>query len=282
MSPPGKKIAVIAPASPLAPETAEKVKALAASIYGAAAPEIYFHPQCFLSYGHFAGDDAERSRAFIDVANDGAFSAVWFARGGYGSCRLEDWAFDRLNIRAREKMYLGYSDIGSLLARLYAKKIGRSVHGPMPQDINRPGGDAAVARALAYLVDQDPTTLEPTARTGSKLAAFNLMTLSHLLSADWRPDLSDHILMLEEISEYHYRIDRALFTVTSEASVRKAAGIMLGRCSDIPDNDVDFGMNEEEICHYWCRRAGIAYLGRADIGHDAHNKIVPFGAQPAA
>jgi muramoyltetrapeptide carboxypeptidase len=52
---------------------------------------------------------------------------------------------------------------------------------------------------------------------------------------------------------------------------------MLGRCSDITPNDPDFGMNEEEITRYWCDRAGIPWLGRADIGHDSNNKIVPFG-----
>lgn len=276
------KIAVVAPASPLARRTAEKVSALAASIYGEAAPEIYFHPQCFLSDGHFAGSDADRSMAFLDVANDGAFGAVWFGRGGYGSCRLEDRVFGELNEAARRKTYLGYSDMGSLLARLYGAGVGRCVHGPMPQDINRANGEEAVGRALSYLIDRNPQSLEPTARAGKKVVAFNLMTLSHLLSAPWRPDFSGHILMLEEVSEYHYRIDRALFTVTSDQNIRRAAGIMLGRCSDIPCNDVDFGKNEEEICRYWCERAAIPYLGRADIGHDSANKIVPFGANLAA
>jgi muramoyltetrapeptide carboxypeptidase len=276
------KIAVVAPASPLARQTAEKVCALAVLLYGKAAPEIYFHAQCFLSDGHFAGSDSDRSMAFLDVANDGVFDAVWFARGGYGSCRIEEHVFAKLNEAARRKIYLGYSDMGSLLARLYAENVGWSVHGPMPQDINRANGEQAVARALSYLVDRDPGALEPTARAGKKVAAFNLMTLSHLLSAPWKPDFSEHILMLEEVSEYHYRIDRAMFTVTSDESIRRAAGIMLGRCSDIPDNDVNFGKNEEEICRYWCERASIPYLGRADIGHDSANKVVPFGAGLAA
>jgi muramoyltetrapeptide carboxypeptidase len=55
------------------------------------------------------------------------------------------------------------------------------------------------------------------------------------------------------------------------------AGIQLGRVSDIPPNDPEFGHTAEEIVQDWCRRSGIAYLGRADIGHDAGNKIVPFG-----
>ena len=55
------------------------------------------------------------------------------------------------------------------------------------------------------------------------------------------------------------------------------AGIRLGRCSDVPENDPDFGRTEEEIARYWCERSGIPYLGRADIGHDVDNKVVPFG-----
>jgi muramoyltetrapeptide carboxypeptidase len=45
----------------------------------------------------------------------------------------------------------------------------------------------------------------------------------------------------------------------------------------VPENDVPFGETAEEIAQDWCNRAGIPYLGRADIGHDADNKIVPFG-----
>jgi muramoyltetrapeptide carboxypeptidase len=55
-------------------------------------------------------------------------------------------------------------------------------------------------------------------------------------------------------------------------------GIKLGRVSETPENDKPFGANEEEIVRYWCAKAGIAYLGRADIGHDVENKVVPFGA----
>lgn len=272
------KIAVVAPASRVAPETAEKTRALAARIYGETGPEIHFHPQCFLSDGHFAGSDAARSAAFLEAANDPGFDAVWFGRGGYGSCRLDETLYGKLNGAAREKTYLGYSDLGVVLARLYREGIGRPVHGPMPSDVNRPGGEAALARALKFLVENDVGALEPVARGGQKVLAFNIAVLSSILGTAHEPDFSGHVLMLEEVSEYMYRIDRALFHVTSNANVRRAAGIMLGRCSDIPENEVDFGKPEEEVCRHWCARAGIAYLGRADIGHDADNKIVPFGA----
>lgn len=273
-----KRIAVVAPASPLRPETAERVTALAASLYGAGAPEIHFHPQCFFSAGHFAGTDAARSAAFLEAANDPAFDAIWFGRGGYGSGRLDEAVYDRLDDAARAKIYLGYSDLGFVHARLYAAGVGKPVHGPMPSDIARPGGQAAVERALAFLVEDDRAGVEPAARGGAKVAAFNLAILSHFIGAPWAPDLSDHVIMLEEVSEHHYRIDRSFFTIMQNPGVRKAAGIMLGRCSDIPENDPPFGKTEEEIARYWCERYGVPYLGRADIGHDAGNKIVPFGA----
>ena len=57
---------------------------MAARLYPERKPEIVFHPQCFASHGHFAGDDDTRARAFLEVANDDHTDAVWFARGGYG------------------------------------------------------------------------------------------------------------------------------------------------------------------------------------------------------
>jgi muramoyltetrapeptide carboxypeptidase len=104
--------------------------------------------------------------------------------------------------------------------------------------------------------------------------------LSHLLGTPLQPDLDGHVLMLEEVSEAMYRIDRSLFHITGNPGIRRVAGIMLGRCSDITPNDPDFGMNEEEIARHWCQRSGIPWLGRADIGHDAGNKVVPFGRSP--
>ena len=101
------KIGVVAPASRLSPEVAERVPVLAARLYGDRTPEIVFHPQCFAAHGHFAGDDDTRARAFLDVANDESFDAVWFARGGYGSCRMVEAVIDRLAESSRRKNYLG-------------------------------------------------------------------------------------------------------------------------------------------------------------------------------
>ncbi|MEZ5897576.1 MAG: LD-carboxypeptidase [Parvularculaceae bacterium] len=271
-----KSVAIVAPACRLAPETANKVSAIAAAKYGDGV-RLYFHPQCFLSAGHFAGEDAERAAAFVEAANDPAFDAVWFARGGYGACRLGDHVFQQLGPAAKRKTYLGYSDIGFLLARLYRDGVGSPAHGPMPSDINRPGGEAAVARSLDWLVNADAGGVEPSTADDAPVFAFNLTVLSALLGTRAEPDFTDSVLLLEDVDEHHYQIDRALFHVTSNAGVRRVAGLKMGRFSLIPENDPPFNKSVAEIFEYWCAKSGMANLGAADIGHDSENKIVPFG-----
>jgi muramoyltetrapeptide carboxypeptidase len=272
------RIGIVAPASRIEPVVAQSVTALARSLYPDRA-ELVFHPQCFLSSGHFAGDDDARASAFLEVANDPSFDALWVARGGYGSNRIAAKVLAGLTPAAKRKTYLGYSDIGFLHAGLYKAGFAGVVHGPLPADLLREGGEAAVTRGLRFLVEHAADTLEPSLSPDTPAAAFNLTILSHIIGTPLQPDLSGHVLMLEDVSEELYRIDRALFHVTSNPGIRKVAGIRLGRCSAIPPNDPEFGQSEEQIAKHWCEVSGIPYLGRADIGHDIHNKIVPFGRQ---
>ena len=270
------RIGVVAPSTPIEPAVAERVGALAAALYPRV--ELVFHPQCFFSHGHFAGSDVERLAALVEVANDPGFGALWCARGGYGSCRIAEQAIAALAPVARDKAYLGYSDAGFLLAGLYRAGFPHVVQGPMAKDVVRDGGEAAIARVLAWMVKRSPGGLEPSLASGEPAAAFNLTVLSQLLGTALEPDLGGHVLMLEEVSEHMYRIDRTFFHVTSNAAIRRVSGVRLGRVGEVPANDPDFAQSEEEIARFWCARAGIAYLGRADIGHDAANKLVPFGA----
>lgn len=270
------KIGVVAPSNRVSPDLPERLTALCTATYGDRAPDIRFHPQCFLTCGHFAGSDAERAAAFLEVANDPEVDVLWFGRGGYGSFRLTEAVLAGLQPAARHKIYMGYSDAGAMLGALYGAGLHRVAHGPMPADLNRAGGEAAVRRALAFLVGGDARALEPSVGE-TPTAAFNITILSHLIGTPALPDLSGHVLMLEEVSEAMYRMDRALGQITSTPALCKVAGIRLGRCSDVPPNDPDFGMNEEQVVRYWCDRSGIPYLGPADIGHDVDNKVVPFG-----
>jgi muramoyltetrapeptide carboxypeptidase len=67
-----------------------------------------------------------------------------------------------------------------------------------------------------------------------------------------------------------------MFHLTASLNVRRAARLRLGRVSDILSNDPEFGQEETAIVEHWCRRSGIVFGGRADIGHDAANRVVPF------
>ena len=266
------RIAVVAPSCPLKPEAAERVQAIAAE---RGYCDLAIHPQCFLSDGHFAGSDEDRLAALREVMADPSVDAIWSARGGYGSNRIAEAAARDLPPAARDKIYLGYSDSGFLHAALHKAGM-KCAWGPMPQDVVREGGEAAVTRALDWLVRRDAAALEPGLQTPAM--AFNLTVLATLLGTVLEPDLRGVELLIEDVSEHHYRIDRTMFHVTSSANVRSVARLRLGRVGDIPENDPDFGRDEAAIVEEWCARSGIVYGGRADIGHDADNKVVPFGS----
>jgi muramoyltetrapeptide carboxypeptidase len=267
------RIAVVAPSCPLTAKAAERVQALVAERGDC---ELVVHPQCFLSDGHFAGPDEARLAALREVMADRAIDAVWFARGGYGSNRIAEAALADLPDAAGGKTYMGYSDAGFLLAGFC--KAGLEVAwGPMPQDVLRSGGEAAVTRALDWLVRRDPAALEPALEAPAM--AFNLTVLSTLLGTPLEPDFTGVDLLIEEVSEQLYRIDRTMFHVTASANVRGVRRIRLGRVSDVLENDPAFGIDEAAIVEQWCARSGIPYGGRADIGHDARNRVVPFVSQ---
>jgi muramoyltetrapeptide carboxypeptidase len=264
------RVAICAPSRSITQEDAARVLALATEFPGL---ELQFHPQCFLSDGHFAGNDSERLAALVECANDPAYDAVWFARGGYGSNRIAQEAVGKLGKAAEGKAFLGYSDTGYVLAALYRAGIGQPVHAPMVADIRREGGDAAVRRSLAWITG-DRSGTEPSLDTRPTVA-FNLTTLAMCCGTPLMPGLAGHVVLVEEVSEHFYAIDRLFFHLT--AHLGGIAGLRLGRVGDVPDNDIAFGQEADEIARFWCARHSIPFLGAADIGHDSGNRIVPFG-----
>ena len=266
------RIAVCAPATPITREHAEAAQSLVADEF----PEhsITFHDQCFKSAGHFAGNDLERLEALVELANDPGFDAVWFAKGGYGSNRIAEAAIARMNAAARSKTYVGFSDCGYVLAALYRHGIGQPVHGSMPVSARSERGREAVRRVLGWF-SGDGSGLEPSLDGKTPAVAFNLITLAMLSGTPMMPNLAGHVVMVEEVSEHLYSIDRLFFHLAN--SLPRIAGLKLGAITDVPENYVEFGQEAEEIAKFWCDRAGFPYLGRAEIGHTAANRIVPFG-----
>lgn len=268
------RIGIVAPAGAIDETVATRNQALAALMYPEV--ELVFHSQCYLRDGHFAGPDEARAAAFLDYANDPAFDAIWFARGGYGSNRILHIVMPELKEAARNKTYLGFSDIGFMLGALYARRIGKPVHGSMPSSLTNNDVGHSVGRALAWLAAKDRTALEP-GLDGRPAAAFNLAILTAMIGTPWLPDLADHVLLIEEVSEPLYRIDRMLFQVAHATQLKGIAGIRLGQVTDIKSNDPPFAEDPEQMIARWCKEMGVPYLGRAMIGHIEENRVVPFG-----
>jgi muramoyltetrapeptide carboxypeptidase len=267
------RIMVVAPSRPLSREAGRRVEEMARARGDC---ELIVHPQCFEQEGHFAGSDAVRLAAVRAALDDPAVDAVWLARGGYGSNRIAEAAARDLPANARGKVVLGYSDGGFLLAALH--KAGLHVaHGPMASDIMRNDGEAAIGRALDWLVRREPASVE--GGLDGPAFAFNLVVLSSLVGTPLEPDFTGAELLIEEVDEELYRIDRFLFHVTSQPAIRQVRRLRLGRIA-VKANDRPFGAEEEAIARLWCERAGIPWGGRADIGHDVGNRVVPFPLAP--
>lgn len=265
-------IAICAPATPITRDHAAALEQLVREEFSGT--KVTFHDQCFEREGHFAGNDLRRLTALLDCANDSAFDAVWFAKGGYGSNRIAEAAVARMDEAARAKTFVGFSDCGYLLAALYRNGIGQAVHGSMPVSARSERGREAVRRVLRWF-GGDNSGLEPSLDGTTPAVAFNLITLAMISNTPLMPDLSGHVVMVEEVSEHLYSIDRLFFHLSG--SLPRIAGLRLGAISDVPENYVEFGQSAEDIAKFWCDRAGVPYLGRAEIGHTPANRVVPFG-----
>jgi muramoyltetrapeptide carboxypeptidase len=271
-------IGVVATAARIAPGVVDLINDIVASRYGREVA-VRFHPDSFVGHGHFSAQDEVRASALIEYASASEIDAIWFGRGGYGSVRILPSVLPVLVRAALQKPYLGYSDLGGLLAALYANGGRNIAHGPMAHDVTRINGEAAAERALGWLVEQSAAALESSIDAGRPTIAFNLTVLTHLVGTPWEPKLAGHVVQIEEVSEHLYRIDRSFGHLAQTAIFRDAAGIRLGRCNNIIPNQPDFGMTPEDIARHWCSVAGVPFLGSADIGHDADNKVVPFGSR---
>lgn len=268
------RIGVLAASSRANPEAISAVTAYAATAFPEV--ELVFHPQCRETDGHFAGSDFRRAEAFLQYANDPGLDAIWFLRGGYGSNRILPMVMPELGRAARAKTYLGYSDAGFLLGALYARRIGHPVHGPMASDIGRHDGEETVARSLGWMARHDRAGLEPRL-DGRPAVAFNLSILAGLIGTPWLPDLTDHVLIVEEVSEAMYAVDRMLFQVAHATQLKGIAGLRLGAVSDVQENTPAWGETLDYMMVRWSREMGVPYLGRAEIGHTQTNHVVPFG-----
>lgn len=195
--------------------------------------------------GYLAASDDERAAALHEAIADPEISAIFCVRGGYGSIRLLrtlDWDLARNN----PTLLIGYSDVTALQLALYHRAHWTSVSGPVVTEwamMNRP-----MQRSFERLAqgehselldgfDQSLKTLAPGTASGPLLGG-NLAVLSRLIGTPFAPDFEGAILVLEEVGEAPYRVDRMLSHLEHAGMLDAVAAVVLGYFSTGPlDSD---------------------------------------------
>jgi len=227
---PGDLIGVAAPAGPFEPERfsagLERLEALGF--------KLRVPDQIFDRDGYLAGSDQRRAETLIALLTDPEVKAVMAARGGYGSMRL----LERLpleTLRKQPKILIGFSDLTALLLGLHRAAGLVTFHGPVVTSLAE-ADQAAIDHLKRLLTGQRvfPLGLEETrvivpGRVEGPLLGGNLTLLVHLLATPWLPDLDGAILLIEDVGEALYRLDRMLTALKLSGVLSKCAGIIVGR-----------------------------------------------------
>ncbi len=267
----GARIAVVAPSGIFDPVRLEAGLALARA-HGLD-PQPF--PAMLAPYRFLAADDATRAAHLIQALTEPGWDAVWIARGGYGLTRLLDRIpYDRLD----ERPVIGFSDVTALLQALPAH-VPR-VHGPMPHSL--PITDAASVDALFDLLAGVPVSpLQGTAfvpgHAEGPLVVGNLTMFAALCGTRWQPRWRDAIVVLEDVGEAPYRIDRVLQQLRQSGAFDGVAAVCFGefdKCSPGPGT----GYALEEVLVDAVYDLGVPVLGMLPVGHGARNRAVVWGA----
>jgi muramoyltetrapeptide carboxypeptidase len=282
---PGSRVAVVAPAGAPQPEAYAQGLALLEQRY-AVIRRYTLSPEAGERAQHLpylAADDAARAAALNDALADPEVEAVICARGGYGCSRILE-ALDGEALGRRRIPLVGFSDITALHA--WAAGLGLpSIHGPVVTQLPRlPDGDRA---ALFELLEGGAPTLsglEPLSggRASGLLVGGNLSLLCHLLGTPWAPELQGRILLLEEIGESPYRLDRLLTQLSLAGVFQRVAAVVLGQLQGC---DAEQGVpptrrfvSAREVLQDRLGAPGIPVVLDAPVGHGQRNVALPLGA----
>lgn len=276
---PGAGVAVLAPAGPCAGEAFGAGLRAVASRYTvvrdcsdrqAPPPDLPF----------LAADDRTRLTHLRRAIEDPRVEAIFCVRGGYGTMRLLRW-LPAASLRAAPKPIIGFSDITALLAWANVQGVA-AVHGPVLSQVhNLPRHDMD---ALFGLLEGRPPSplrgLEPLTRGRARgpLMGGNLTVLCHLLGTPYLPDPTGRILLLEEVNEPPYRIDRMLTHLGLAGVLDRVAGVLVGElsgCDARGPGTVD-GVLRDRL-----GRLDVPVLTGAPVGHGARNLALPLGVPVA-
>jgi muramoyltetrapeptide carboxypeptidase len=234
------------------------------------------------SHAYLNGDDAERARSLSEALASDA-DIVWLVRGGYGLTRI----VDDLSLPApgtRTPALVGFSDATALLCHLHARGFSRLIHGPLvttlpgePADSVSHLGDILAGRARSI---GNLRSLNGAVDVEGALVAANLCVLAHLVGTRSMPSLDGAVLVLEEIGERPYRIDRMLTQLLSSGALAGVRAVVCGdflQCDEPPQSGVrDAAPGPLDVVRERLGARMPVVVG-APVGHRAPNFAIPFG-----
>ena len=269
--PKGAPIAVIAPCSAYNEARFEQGLALLREAGHAPHPL----PGLLAPHRYLAADDETRLGQLIEALTDPRWAAVWIARGGYGLTRL----LDRLNLAAVSRPVIGFSDVTALFNAMDVAGAQRAIHGPVVHSLGIT--DEASLDHLWRLLDGAPTEPLPGEvwREGdvtAPLVGGNLCMLASTAGTAQQLDARGCILLLEEIGEYAYRVDRALQQLRSSSQLEGLAGVALGEFRDchVPEG---VSWTVDDILREHLEPLGVPILAGLPIGHGPANRAFVVG-----
>jgi muramoyltetrapeptide carboxypeptidase len=276
---PGGRIGLVAPAGPLHPEKfAAGRRALERLGF-----ETVARDDILARDGYLAGSDERRAREFMELVRDPDVDAIVCARGGYGCHRIVE-RLDAKVVREAAKPLVGYSDVTTLLLwqRKQAGLLG--IHGPMlekPEALEGESGSFLV-RALqgtGPLPRYVGRTLVPGWAEG-RLVGGSLTVCVASLGTPWEIDTRGAILMLEDVTELPYRLDRMLQQLRAARKLEQVVGIALGAFTDCDDERYP-EWTPERLFQEIFAPLGVPVVMDLPFGHGALNRPWPFGGRGA-
>ncbi len=273
--PAGGTIGVFAPSSPFPPERFDRGLAILRGL----GFQVVVHPQAEHRRGFLAGDDADRASAFGALLEDDRIDAVMAARGGYGAHRWID-RFDFSRALGPAKPVIGFSDVIAVHACLQRAGL-RSIHGPVVTQL----GDLPEAehRHLARLLTApEPMTLKAqvTIRGGraqGPLVGGCLSVIAPMVGTPYLFVPEGAILLLEDVSEAPYRIDRMLTHLRLAGVLARVAGVAVGDmvgCQPPRDGE----QSVEDVLAERLGDLGVPAVRGLPFGHGRTNLALPLGA----
>jgi muramoyltetrapeptide carboxypeptidase len=231
---PGARVALVSPAGPLSGEAdLERAEHNLRDLGW----EPHAYPHALAREGYLAGDDASRLADLNAAIRDPRIDAIWCLRGGYGSMRILD-AIDFDTLRRAPKAIIGFSDITALHFAVRARSNLVSYHGPTARAVLTPFARESLLRATSAgdpFVVAPPLTWLQEGDASGPLEGGNLALICALLGTPYAARFDGAILMLEDVSEPLYRIDRMLRQLMLSGALARVAGLCFGAFTDRGD-----------------------------------------------